>query len=83
MASRSTGVDESPPTTWPDIYARRLAALALAARDRGAITARAARTVERVIARLPDLAGPPEPPARVHGDLWSGNVLAGAEAAPG
>jgi fructosamine-3-kinase len=25
--------------------------------------------------RLPDLVGPPEPPARLHGDLWSGNVI--------
>jgi fructosamine-3-kinase len=28
------------------------------------------------------LAGPPEPPARLHGDLWSGNVLAGADGRP-
>lgn len=32
------------------------------------------RLVERVMARAEDLAGPPEPPSRVHGDLWSGNV---------
>lgn len=31
--------------------------------------------VERACARLPQVAGPPEPPARLHGDLWSGNVL--------
>ena len=31
--------------------------------------------IERVCDRLPELAGPPEPPARLHGDLWSGNVL--------
>ncbi len=44
---------------------------------------RAGRTaVERVIARIDELAGPPEPPARVHGDLWSGNVLAGADGRP-
>jgi fructosamine-3-kinase len=28
-----------------------------------------------VCARLGELAGPQEPPARLHGDLWSGNVL--------
>ncbi|MFE3029666.1 fructosamine kinase family protein [Nocardia tengchongensis] len=33
------------------------------------------RLLERVIDRITDLAGPPEPPARLHGDLWSGNVL--------
>ena len=30
-------------------------------------------------ARMPELAGPPEPPARLHGDLWSGNVLWGRD----
>ncbi len=28
-----------------------------------------------VIDKIDELAGPPEPPARIHGDLWSGNVL--------
>jgi fructosamine-3-kinase len=37
--------------------------------------ARHASSVERVCARIEDLCGPPEPPARLHGDLWSGNVL--------
>ena len=31
--------------------------------------------VEAVIGRIGELAGPPEPPSRIHGDLWSGNVL--------
>jgi fructosamine-3-kinase len=31
--------------------------------------------VDRVCEKIADLAGPPEPPARLHGDLWSGNVL--------
>lgn len=33
------------------------------------------RLVERVIENIETLAGPPEPPSRIHGDLWSGNVL--------
>ncbi|TDD26964.1 fructosamine kinase [Actinomadura sp. KC06] len=33
------------------------------------------RLVERVMADIETLAGPPEPPSRIHGDLWSGNVL--------
>ncbi len=31
--------------------------------------------MEAVIGRIRELAGPPEPPSRVHGDLWAGNVL--------
>jgi fructosamine-3-kinase len=38
--------------------------------------------IERVIERLPEIAGPDEPPARVHGDLWRGNVLAGSGGEP-
>jgi len=31
--------------------------------------------VETVVTNITELAGPPEPPSRIHGDLWSGNVL--------
>jgi fructosamine-3-kinase len=48
------------------------------ARDRGAVDDQDAATIEAVIARLPDLV-PEEPPARLHGDLWNGNVLWGLD----
>jgi fructosamine-3-kinase len=65
-----------PLPDWPSFYAeRRLRPLAAQARDRGALSAEGARAMERVCSRLPELVGPPEPPARLHGDLWSGNVL--------
>jgi fructosamine-3-kinase len=32
------------------------------------------RGFERLFARLSDLAGPDEPPSRLHGDLWGGNL---------
>jgi fructosamine-3-kinase len=35
------------------------------------------RTVEQAIASAP--VPPPEPPARLHGDLWPGNLLWGAD----
>ena len=41
----------------------------------GALTGSDTRLVEEVISRIDDLAGPPEPPSRIHGDCWSGNVL--------
>ncbi|MEV5427539.1 fructosamine kinase family protein [Streptomyces cellulosae] len=65
---------------WPAWYAehRVLPYLCLAV-DAGTITAGEAAVVERVCTRLPELAGPAEPPARLHGDLWSGNVLWGAD----
>ncbi|MEZ5117461.1 MAG: fructosamine kinase family protein [Candidatus Nanopelagicales bacterium] len=61
-------------------YARaRVLPYARSAADRGALDAAGLAAVEAVWARLEaddaDLCGPPEPPARLHGDLWSGNVL--------
>jgi fructosamine-3-kinase len=65
-----------PLGDWPTFYAeRRLRPLAAQARDAGALSAIGAAAVEHVCERLPELAGPPEPPARLHGDLWGGNVL--------
>ncbi|MFI5780867.1 fructosamine kinase family protein [Nocardia sp. NPDC051570] len=32
------------------------------------------RLIDRVITGIDALSGPPEPPARIHGDLWSGNI---------
>ncbi|MGA2165418.1 MAG: fructosamine kinase family protein, partial [Solirubrobacteraceae bacterium] len=51
-------------------------------RERGALSERGAHAVEAVCERLPALAGPPEPPARLHGDLWSGNAMAGTDGRP-
>jgi fructosamine-3-kinase len=45
------------------------------ARDRGGISPADANAVDRVVRRIVDLAGPDEPPARLHGDLWSGNLV--------
>jgi fructosamine-3-kinase len=43
--------------------------------DAGALRPAQARDVEAVVARIGELAGPAEPPSRIHGDCWSGNVL--------
>ena len=65
-----------PAETWATFYAdARLRPLLAPARDRGSLSVSAAAAVERVCDRMLDLAGPPEPPARLHGDLWTGNVL--------
>jgi fructosamine-3-kinase len=65
-----------PGPEWAPWYAKhRVEPYLRTARDAGDLTAAEAAVVEQVCARLPELAGPPEPPARLHGDLWSGNVL--------
>lgn len=79
----SLSLPNDPTPDWPTFYAeRRLLALARLARDRGALSARAIESVERVCGRLGELCGTAEPPARLHGDLWSGNVLADASGRP-
>jgi fructosamine-3-kinase len=82
----SLPLDNTPPDSaplgnageadWGSWYAeRRLLPFLRRARDGGALSAADARPVEAVIGRIHELAGPPEPPSRVHGDLWAGNVL--------
>jgi fructosamine-3-kinase len=69
-----------PAEGWPDFFAtRRLLPYLKLARDRGGISPADADHVERVVGRIGDLAGPDEPPARLHGDLWSGNLVWGAD----
>jgi fructosamine-3-kinase len=66
--------------TWADLYRERLV-MPLVRRtvDNGSLDREAAAAVESVAERFDELCGPAEPPARLHGDLWGGNVLAGAD----
>jgi fructosamine-3-kinase len=67
---------------WPHWYAeQRVLPYLRRAVDAGTLRRDEAAVVESVCERLPGLAGPAEPPARLHGDLWSGNVLWGADGA--
>ena len=75
----SRGLPNEPHDTWAGAFAaNRLRPLARLARDEGALPESACRDLEAVADRLPELGGPPEPPARLHGDLWAGNRLVGA-----
>ncbi|MEU5540705.1 fructosamine kinase family protein [Streptomyces sp. NPDC020362] len=70
----------APGADWPHWYAEhRVLPYLRGAVDAGTVLPREAAVIERVCERLPALAGPPEPPARLHGDLWNGNVLWGAD----
>ncbi|MEV4370555.1 fructosamine kinase family protein [Nonomuraea sp. NPDC049637] len=65
-------MDNSPDGDWPSFYASRRVLPFL---RRARLPAADVTLVERAVARFAEVAGPPEPPARLHGDLWSGNVL--------
>lgn len=63
---------------WPQWFAgTRLEPLLRLSADAGALDPSDVAQVERLLAGIGDLAGPAgaEPPARLHGDLWPGNVL--------
>jgi fructosamine-3-kinase len=79
----SLRLPNEPCEDWSSFYAeRRLLPLARIADERGALGRDGVAAVERVCERLRELAGPAEPPARLHGDLWSGNVHADATGRP-
>ncbi|MPY48234.1 fructosamine kinase family protein [Streptomyces acidicola] len=70
----------TPDDDWPRWYAEhRVLPYLRRAVDDGIMRAGEAAVVERFCERLPELAGPAEPPARLHGDLWNGNLLWGAD----
>jgi fructosamine-3-kinase len=72
-------LDNAKGQSWPEWYAeRRVLPYVRIAVDRGALSSRDAAEIERAADRIAEAAGPPEPPARIHGDLWSGNLLWGA-----
>ena len=67
---------------WPEFFRlRRLSPQARMAREKGLLNAGDMVHLERLYARLPDLF-PPEEPALIHGDLWSGNYLVSATQEP-
>ncbi len=72
------------PTVGTDAWApwfatARLAPYLRLSVDNGALSAADARTVEQLLSDIDLYAGPAEPPARIHGDLWPGNVLWGRD----
>lgn len=70
-----------PADTWAEFFAvRRVLPYLRLARDRGAIDVADVAAIEAVVPRLAALV-PEEGPARLHGDLWNGNVLWGRDRA--
>jgi len=78
----SRGVPNEPCATWAEFYAtQRLLPLARLARDGAALPEPSIVALERLASGgvLASLEGADEPPARLHGDLWGGNRLVGAD----
>jgi fructosamine-3-kinase len=79
----SLPLDNTPsPGPWADWFVtRRLVPYLRLSRDNGALHAADVALLERLFARVDALAGPAgaEPPARLHGDLWPGNLLWAAD----
>jgi fructosamine-3-kinase len=69
-------LSNTPAPTWPEFYrARRLEPQLRLARDAGLCSSAMARGFDRLFSVLEERVGPAEPPARLHGDLWGGNVI--------
>ncbi len=68
---------------WPEFYwSERLEPQLARAVAAGHASARLRGGMERLAARLAELVGPSEPPARLHGDLWGGNLHGDERGAP-
>ncbi len=69
--------------TWAAFYGqRRLEPLLRRAHDEGCVSPQLNAQFQQLFTRLPDLVGPPEPPARLHGDLWAGNHMCNLHGEP-
>ena len=76
----SRGLPNEPCATWAEFYAtQRLLPLARLAADGDALPPDVVADLERLAGRLDALGVPIEPAARLHGDLWAGNRLIGAD----
>jgi fructosamine-3-kinase len=68
--------DAGDADSWADWYVtHRVLPYARIGRDTGTLGPADLALIESACARAADVAGPHEPPARLHGDCWSGNVL--------
>lgn len=73
----------TPCATFAELWiTQRLEPQLRLALDAGLGSSTLKRGFESVFARIDALVGPPEPPARLHGDLWGGNVLSDERGLP-
>jgi len=69
-------------SSWPEFFVeRRLLPLGKKALEKGRLEGRTMELLEQLCGKMKDLL-PHEPPSLLHGDLWSGNVMAGLSEEP-
>ncbi|NRA31947.1 MAG: fructosamine kinase family protein [Polyangiaceae bacterium] len=69
--------------SWAEFYQRRRLEPQLALAEKNGLAPREMIDgFEQLFGRLDDVVGPPEPPARLHGDLWGGNQHTDANGSP-
>lgn len=77
MRFNDLSLPNDPHPTFAEFYAaNRIVPLTDQSVALGRMSADTAATMHRLAERIADFAGPEEPPARTHGDLWIGNVMA-------
>ena len=68
---------------WAEFYRQeRIEPMVARAQARGLFSSSDLDDFQRLYQRLDNLVGPEEPPARLHGDLWSGNLHTGPQGEP-
>lgn len=72
-----------PRESWAEFYAHeRIAPQVELARRSGRLSVALERRLETLIDEMTEHCGPEPQPARLHGDLWTGNVMADAHGMP-
>lgn len=83
MCFNDLSLPNDPHPTFAEFYAtNRIIPLTDRSVASGRMSADSAATMHRLAGRIEDFAGPAEPPARTHGDLWIGNVMADTSGRP-
>lgn len=83
MRFNDLSLPNDPLPTFAEFYAaNRIIPLTEQSVKQGRMSNGAAALMHDLAAKLRELAGPEEPPARTHGDLWLGNVIADRAGTP-
>lgn len=83
MRFNDLSLPNDPLPTFAEFYAaNRIIPLTDQSVAKGRMSAGAAALMHDLAAKFPEIAGPAEPPARTHGDLWLGNVIADRSGTP-